>query len=125
MFIEIERARIFTPNSGAAAERGVIEVDANLGFSRANVAFLNMLGFTSADLSRRSVFSITHPADIEAMERAHRQLISGDSEVRYEQRYVGKGGIQVPCVINMHCGNRDENGWPLWFRAFVSPIAIA
>ncbi len=129
MFMSTEQRQAVSANAatnvGLVGCTGVVEVDANLGFSRANPVFLHMLGYTLKDLARRSVFSITHPTDVDAMERAHRQLIAGDTAARYEVRYIAKSGAGVPCIVDVHCGNRDTDGWPLWFRSFATPIAVS
>ncbi|WP_442867259.1 bifunctional diguanylate cyclase/phosphodiesterase [Acidovorax sp. NCPPB 3576] len=73
---------------------GVAQVEAaSRRFVRANSKFCDILGYTEAELSAKTVGDITHPDDLMAGESLMQQIAQGQiEEFRYEKRYFHKDG---------------------------------
>ncbi len=101
---------------------GILEVDADLRFVRANQGFLDMLGYSMDELNQKTTNEITHPDDLQSSKRQRQRLLEGENYVRYEKRYITKSGEMIHCLVGIQCGGRDQQGRPTWFLGFISPM---
>jgi PAS domain S-box-containing protein len=101
---------------------GVLVADAKFNPVRANRGFLRLLGYSPAELTRKSIADITHPDDIEITRTAHQNLREGSASVSFEKRYLTRQGGIVPCRVGIQCGGRDGAGRPTWYLGFVTPL---
>jgi len=63
---------------------------------RANATLCAMLGYTEAELCTMDFQTLTHPDDMEASRRLHRQLVAGETPaIRFEKRFLRRDGSVV------------------------------
>jgi len=86
-----ERLRAIINQSNA----GIASCDLNGRFIFANKRFREMLGYTNAELATRSIFTITHPADIDITKRRFREMAQRGQPVETDKRYVRKDGSVI------------------------------
>lgn len=82
---------------------GMVAVDCDFRFIRANAAYCHMLGYTEEELQGTTVIAVTHPDDREITHSVFQDLMSG-AQRSLQKRYVGKDG-------SIH-----------WTRVSVSPV---
>ncbi len=84
---------------------GLAEVDLTGKFKRANPAFCSILGYSEAELQKKTWMDITHPEDASAGSEMLQRLSSGElEEYSVQKRYITKKG-------NV-----------LWIELFIIPI---
>ncbi len=82
---------------------GMVAVDTDFRFIRANAAYCRMLGYSEEELRRSTVLAVTHPDDRELTLSVFHDLSIGNQR-SLQKRYVGKDG-------SVH-----------WTRVSVSPV---
>lgn len=90
---------------------GIVLLDAEGGWLRVNEAFCRMLGYPLEELlAHPSIFSVTHPDDVERDLQLRGQIRSGETD-RYERekRYIRKDGEAV-WVQQTVTGKKDSAG---------------
>jgi PAS domain S-box-containing protein len=90
---------------------GMIIADLNYRVLKANKALCEMLGYTEAELTGRSIGEITHTEDIEKSVSLSKQLLHGKVPLfRLEKRYVTKRGetLWVNLTVAAIRGQNDE-----------------
>jgi PAS domain S-box-containing protein len=103
----------------AAIGFALVEIDGR--FRTTNRSFSEMLGYSQAELSERTLVGITHLDDLGAGDPLS-ALLSGASEsVQLERRYIHKDGHVVWGVLAVSLV-RDEHGTPSYFVAQVTDI---
>jgi len=79
-----------------SAPVGIYTADPGGRYLNANVAYQRMVGYTEAELRRRSVFSLIHPHDLPHARILREELIAGRREFfEVEKRYRTKNGGQI------------------------------
>jgi PAS domain S-box-containing protein len=103
---------------------GKIEVEPQTGrFLRANTAMCEFVGYTEAELLRRTVYDIAYPGDLDYDRELCERLDSGESAVfDVEKRYVRKDGgmVWARTTVNVI---RDEFGRPLRHTAVIQDLS--
>jgi PAS domain S-box-containing protein len=89
---------------------GIAEVDAEGRLLRVNAELADLLGYGSGELTGRSVFEETHPADVEADRAQFRRQVAGEVD-RYsiDKRLRRRDGEYV-WVSMTSCSVRDDAG---------------
>jgi diguanylate cyclase (GGDEF)-like protein/PAS domain S-box-containing protein len=91
---------------------GIVTTD--LRIQRANAAIERLLGYTSTELTGRTLESITHPDDVQDDIDASRRILSGEVErEQIQKRFIRKDGR---VIVGRVTGTvvRDEDGEPLY-----------
>jgi len=86
-----ERLRAIINQSNA----GIASCDLNGRFVFANKRFREMLGYTSAELATRTLFTITHPEDVDLAKRRFREMVQRRQPIEMDKRYIRKGGSLI------------------------------
>jgi PAS domain S-box-containing protein len=86
-----ERLRAIINQSNA----GIASCDLNGRFIFANKRFCEMLGYTNAELATRSIFTITHPDDIDITKRHFQEMVQRGQPVETDKRYIRKDGSVI------------------------------
>ena len=100
---------------------GVISSTAEGRVLRANPRFCQMLGYTAAELAERTIQELTHPDDRAATGAQMARVLSGETPVALEKRYLHRDGSVVWASVNASA-TRDEAGKPAGFMAMVVDI---
>src|SRR5206468_10880565 len=74
---------------------GIASCDLNGRFVFANKRFREMLGYTSAELATRTLFTITHPEDVDLAKRRFREMVQRRQPIEMDKRYIRKGGSLI------------------------------
>lgn len=92
-------------------------------FYNANRSYLEMLGYTLAQIRGKSFRDIVHPDDLKKSETAHLELVNGTkAQIRIEVRSQSALGEWVWTKVNARLV-RDGADSPLYFIAFVEEIS--
>jgi PAS domain S-box-containing protein len=101
---------------------GMVLVDAQMKFIRANDAFQEMLGFTEAELLGKTFNDVTFPDDRTIGAELARELIAGKREAFHlEKRYLRKNDTVVWGLVSSTL-IRDSHGLPLHFVTQIQDI---
>ena len=96
---------------------GMVLLDINGRFLRANQAFCTLVGYAEDELRSKTFLEITHPEDLEKNLPTVRQLMAGEIESFFvEKRYLHKLGHPVWVHASV-ASVRDAMGKPLNFIA--------
>jgi two-component system, cell cycle sensor histidine kinase and response regulator CckA len=101
---------------------GIAQTDVHGHWMFLNDRFCEILGYSRAELARKTFPEITHPDDCEVCFIAIRRLLSGESSSwSTEKRYLRKDGaiIWANCVLSLV---RDEHGEAQYFIVIVEDI---
>jgi protein-histidine pros-kinase len=91
-------------------------------FFRVNRAYGSIVGYSPAELTGRTFYSITHPDDIEDNRALAQKLLRGEvSDVHIVKRYIHKNGSVVDVMIHA-APLRDLDGTPLYTIAQIQDI---
>jgi PAS domain S-box-containing protein len=91
-------------------------------FVRVNRALCEIVGYTSAELTRLTFQAITHPDDRDTDGTAAGQLVRGDiPRYQREKRYLRKDGTIVDATLSVSV-LRDREGTPRYFISQVEDI---
>ena len=91
------------------AAAGVVHVDLDGRFLEVNAKWIEMFGYTAAELATMRVADLTHPEDLAESITAIAQLKAGLPGFALEKRYVAKDGHVVWCITNV-TATRDGQG---------------
>jgi PAS domain S-box-containing protein len=92
------------------------------GEIQVNKAFCDMLGYTSAELTKARWQDISYRDDIEKTEKIMQSLIAGEKDsVRFIKRYLHKNGSVVWTDVGSAL-RRDEDGKALYFMTAINNI---
>jgi PAS domain S-box-containing protein len=69
---------------------GIASCDLNGRFLFANQKFREMLGYTDAELAVRTIFTITHPDDVDITKSRFRKMVETRQPIEIEKRYMRK-----------------------------------
>jgi PAS domain S-box-containing protein len=95
-FKELEQEEALFRSIFESAPIGIILTDATGRPHECNPAVERILGYTADELRTMRITDITHPDDVEEIERALRAIIEGELEqIYFEKRYVRKDGSFV------------------------------
>src|SRR5882762_1800924 len=83
-----ERLRAIINQSNA----GIANCDLNGRFLFANWKFREMLGYTDSELAARTIFTITHPDDVDITKRRFGEMVQKSKPIEIEKRYIRKDG---------------------------------
>src|SRR5437762_2504917 len=83
-----ERLRSIVNQSNA----GIASCDLTGRFLFANAKFCEMLGYTNAELTARSLFRITHPEDVDLAKCRFREMVQTGQPLDMDKRYIRKDG---------------------------------
>ena len=83
-----ERLRAIVNQSNA----GIASCDLTGRFLFANAKFCEMLGYTNAELTARSLFRITHPEDVDLAKCRFREMVQTGQPLDMDKRYIRKDG---------------------------------
>lgn len=100
--------------------KSLIAIDGRLHVNR---AFCEMLGYSEAELDRKTWVEVTPPEDLERTRVALKPLLEGKVPfLRMEQRLLHKSGrlIWADVITALH---RDETGRPLHYMSTVTDIS--
>ena len=104
----------------AAVPAVIVGPDMNILFP--NAAFCDMMGYTEAELSGKSVYGITHPDDVPGNMAITGPLLRGEKDsCSMEKRYIRKDGRVVWGIMNTS-SVWDEKGTLLYFVTHVQDI---
>jgi len=93
-----------------SAVASIAEVDAQGGFLRVNEAFCALTGHSREEMTARSFFDFTHPADLADERERWRALVAGEVErFTIEKRYVRRDG-RIIWVEVMNSAVRGADG---------------
>jgi PAS domain S-box-containing protein len=99
----------------ANAPIGICLIRPDGRFMTVNRKLCEILGYSSADLSRRSFLDITHPDDIEASSKAVEELLSGEVEsVAFDKRYIRADG-EIVWTHVISSAHRDRDNQLLYY----------
>ncbi len=88
-----------------------------------NKAFADMVGYTVEELNSMNWTDISHPDDLHVNHEAMNAMLRGETQnVRFEKRYVHKGGKIVWVDLQSYL-QRDKDGAPLYFITSASDIS--
>ncbi|WP_435017898.1 PAS domain S-box protein [Tundrisphaera sp. TA3] len=97
-------------------------VDLGFHFVLANPAFEALTGYAAAELATMTISEITPERWRRSGEMALEQLRATGQAVRYEKEYIRRDGAIVPVEVVVDL-DRDENGEPRGYFAFVTDIS--
>jgi PAS domain S-box-containing protein len=102
---------------------GMAEADPMTGkFSRVNLKFCQMTGYSVKELLSKTFSMITHPDDQEKNLEGWQLLLRGETpEYITEKRYIHKDGHEIWALLNV-IALRDENGMILRTVAAIADI---
>lgn len=83
-----ERLRAIINQSNA----GMASCDLNGRILFANQTFCKMLGYTQAELTSKTIFTITHPEDVDLTRNRFERMVRKGRPVEMEKRYLRKNG---------------------------------
>ncbi len=90
---------------------------------RVNPALCNLIGYTEAELLKRSFRSVTHPEDLEIDRPYIHQLLTGDIQAyQIEKRYIHQQGHIISTLLSVSLV-RDAANHPLYFVVQVQDIS--
>jgi PAS domain S-box-containing protein len=90
--LERERAQLFAATFNHAPN-GIAIADASGCYIGANASFLRLIGYSEAELLRKSIFDLTHPDDAAQNRRVFEEIVTGPGErLEFEKRYLRKDG---------------------------------
>lgn len=69
---------------------GIASCDLNGHFLFANQKFREMLGYTDSELAAKSIFTITHPEDVDITKGRFRKMVETRQPIEIEKRYIRK-----------------------------------
>jgi two-component system, NarL family, sensor histidine kinase UhpB len=69
---------------------GIASCDLNGRFLFANQKFREMLGYTDSELGARTIFTITHPDDVDITKSRFRKMVETGQPIEMEKRYMRK-----------------------------------
>jgi PAS domain S-box-containing protein len=69
---------------------GIASCDLNGRFLFANQKFREMLGYTDSELAARTIFTITHPDDVDITKSRFRKMVETGQPIEMEKRYMRK-----------------------------------
>src|SRR6266581_7232476 len=69
---------------------GIASCDLNGRFLFANQKFREMLGYTESELAAKSIFTITHPEDVDITKGRFRKMVETGQPIEIEKRYIRK-----------------------------------
>src|SRR6266496_1487433 len=69
---------------------GIASCDLNGRFLFANQKFREMLGYTDSELAAKSIFTITHPEDVDITKGRFRKMVETGQPIEIEKRYIRK-----------------------------------
>ncbi|MGW0516188.1 putative bifunctional diguanylate cyclase/phosphodiesterase [Crossiella sp. NPDC003009] len=95
----------------AGTSSGVAVTDAEGRFTLVNDGLAAILGQPKEELSRGSLFEVSHPEDVAALRNAYRSLLSGRvARVRNEHRLVRADGERVWAMLSLAAVRPGEPG---------------
>lgn len=90
---------------------------------KVNRALREMVGYSEAELSSRTLQDITHPDDLEASWRQVRRMLAGEIQTyQMEKRYFHKQGYPIWVLLSVSLV-RNEAGEPLYFILQIQDIS--
>lgn len=102
---------------------GVAHFDLDGAFARVNSKLCEMVGYTREELLATDWMSISHPAEIDLnLELRERHLKGETGSYSLEKRYIHKQGHEVWVELTANL-QRDENGKPLYYIAFIEDVS--
>jgi PAS domain S-box-containing protein len=105
------------------APAGLAHVDANGRFLLVNERLCAILGYTRAELLKKTYLDITHPDDLVASEESFTALLRGDwANYVLEKRYVRKDGSPVWAEFFASL-QRDAAGAPAYVIAVIRDLS--
>lgn len=117
-----ERKQILATLSAAEARFRAIFEQVNVGICQADLAgnlvdanpgMCQMLGYSYAELTRKTFQDITHPEDLDLDLAQHQRLLDGElASVSLEKRYLHRDGHAIWVSLTV-CLVRDSQGEPL------------
>jgi PAS domain S-box-containing protein len=86
-----ERLRAIINQSNA----GIANCALNGRFLFANWKFREMLGYTDSEMATRTIFTITHPDDVDITKRRFGEMVQKSKPIEIEKRYIRKDGSLI------------------------------
>ena len=104
------------------APLGIATSDSNMLFKSANEAFCRIVGYSEAELQKRSFRDITYPDDVEVSNTKMKELSCGNILFfSQEKRYVRKDGCIIDGKITVSA-IRNNEGNPVLYVAELEDI---
>jgi diguanylate cyclase (GGDEF)-like protein/PAS domain S-box-containing protein len=89
----------------------------------ANRAFVDMLGYTAAELQAKTFFEITYPEDVSIGRETVRRALAGEADsYRFEKRYVRRDGTPLWALLAGSVIRDHETGKPLYLVSQIEDI---
>ncbi|HEX2728764.1 MAG TPA: PAS domain S-box protein, partial [Rubrobacteraceae bacterium] len=102
---------------------GIAHFGLDGAFLRINSKLCEMVGYTREELLTTDWMSISHPAEVELnLELRERHLRGETKSYSLEKRYIHKQGREIWIELTANL-QRDENGRPLYYIAFMEDIS--
>jgi PAS domain S-box-containing protein len=86
-----------------------------------NRQLVELLGYTTDELTGLPIAHITAPAQREALQHKLERLLSGETLTPYELILVAKDGTEIPTEVNMTVV-RDDEGEPAYIQSIIRDI---
>jgi len=104
------------------AASGLAHIGLDRRFLRVNQRMTEILGYSEAELKKLTGREISHPDDVDMINRLRPEIYEGRSDsLRVEKRYLKKGGDTVWVAITIVL-ERDSAGQPLFEIAVFDDI---
>lgn len=105
---------------------GLAELAPDGSFRRANLAFCELLGYSEAELQKRSWEEITHPDDVRGEKEMIQKVLSRDvSGYTMEKRYITKRGNIIWTAVNISPMIDSEGTVKILLKQVVStPVVV-
>ena len=104
------------------APQGISVVDRDGRYIGANASFLRLLGYTEAELTARTVFDVTHPAEAADARKLLGAMLRGEEErLEFDKRYVRKDGSTLLAHVTV-APIADPTGAATCFVAQVEDV---
>ncbi|RJF95951.1 EAL and GGDEF domain-containing protein [Noviherbaspirillum saxi] len=101
---------------------GIAHVTLGGRWLRINQFFCEMLGYSPEELQAKTFQEITHPDDLDADLKCHKDVLSGKiASYSMEKRYISKSGGVIWAHLSVSLV-RDEAGHPKFFISVVKNI---
>ena len=111
-------------NAFRLSPHGMMFVNLQGRFTRANLAFCEMIGYSEAELLKLSIPDITHPDDIEIdLDHLRRMVAAEINSYHRIKRYVRKDGRQIWVSLAV-AAVHDSGGKPIYFVGQIQDITL-
>jgi PAS domain S-box-containing protein len=96
-----------------SAAVGIVLVDAKTGYPiRTNAIFQEMLGYSAAELEKKTISDFSHPDDMLVEAQLYQEMLAGKrSQYQIEKRFIGKSGRTFWVRLNVSPVQSTGSRW--------------